>query len=363
MNKKKLSLEEKFGQMILLGLDTYDINDEIIDIIKNYHIGGVVLYKKNYTSIDTMINFINKLKDINKDGIPLFISIDQENGRVNRLPNDIERIKSAYKQACTKNLEIINEVNKITCYLLKSVGVNMNFAPVLDILRDEKNKVIGNRSYGNNAADIIKYGFPFMNEMKKNNIISVVKHFPGHGLTSDDSHLVLPRIKNLNEMNNIDSKIFESAIKNGADAIMVGHLLIKGYGLDPASINEKIISKYLVDKYKYNGLIITDDVRMGSLRFFRRTKNTIKKAVKAGNNIIMIKYKKGDSKLLQKLNKMVKDCEFDPLVINNNFNKILDYKEKYKLNNNLVNPKLDIEKINKIIKKLNQMIDGDLIEK
>ena len=109
-----MNTKEKFGQMIMLGLDVDTINDEIISLIKDYKIGGVVLYKKNYHDIASMKDLINKLKEINTNNIPLFIAIDQENGRVNRLPNEIERIYSAEKQTRTNNIEIVNECNNIT---------------------------------------------------------------------------------------------------------------------------------------------------------------------------------------------------------------------------------------------------------
>lgn len=354
---KKLSLADKFGQMILLGLDVYDINDEIISLIKEYHIGGVVLYKKNYTSIDNMVGFINKLKEINNNGVPLFIAIDQENGRVSRFPKDIERIYNPFKQANTKDIRIINEANKITTYLMKSVGVNMNFAPVLDICLDEFDKAIGNRSYGKTKEDVIKYAIPFMKEMQESQIISVVKHFPGHGATHKDSHFVLPKIKNIESLENEDMKVFDYAINNGADAMMVGHLVLKGYGNKPASINKKIIQKYIYDKYNYNGLLITDDLRMGALRLFRSVKNNIKRSIEAGNNVIMIKYKKGDIKMYKKLIKMVNNCEIDPELINNSSKKIMKIKKEYNLTNELISTKLDLEKINKRIKLINEYID------
>lgn len=354
---RKLSLKDEFGQMILLGLDVYDINDEIISLIKEYHIGGVVLYKKNYTSIDNMIEFINKLKEINNNGVPLFIAIDQENGRVNRFPKDVERIYNPFKQANTKDINVINEINKITTYLMKSVGVNMNFAPVLDICLSEFDKAIGNRSYGKTKEDVINYAIPFMKEMQNNQIISVVKHFPGHGATHKDSHFVLPKIRNIASLEKEDMKVFDYAINNGADAIMVGHLVLKGYGNKPASLNKKIIQKYIYDKYNYKGLLITDDLRMGALRIIRRIKNNIKKSVEAGNNVIMIKYKKGDLKMYKKLFKMVENCEIDPVLINNSCKKIMRIKKEYNLTNELVSSKLNLEKINKRIKLVNEYID------
>ncbi len=354
MNFNEMSLNQKFAQMIMIGLDFYDLDDEVIKFIKEYKIGGVVLYKKNYTSIESMTTFINKLKKINENNIPLFIAIDQENGRVNRFPKEIPTIYSPLKQAYTRDLKIINTVNDITSYLLKSVGVNMNFAPCLDIVRSEKNKAIGNRSYGSTFEDVCLYGIPFMENMKKHNIISVVKHFPGHGASNKDSHLLKPEIKDLKTLEKEDIIPFEYAIKKGVDAIMVGHLIIKGYGLKPASINKNIIDDYLINRYNYNGLIISDDIRMNASRDFTGLKRRIFNAINAGNDIVMIKYKKNDIKMYKKLFKNIN--KINPEIINNSSKKILDIKNKYNLTNkeNILN--IDINKVNEKIKEINKII-------
>lgn len=361
MNINKLSFADKFGQMLMLGLDIYDINDEIIKLIEKYKIGGVILYKKNYTSIETMVDVINKLKKINRHNkIPLFIAIDQENGKVNRLPKEIVRIKSPYKQGKTDNIKIINSINEITTYILKSVGVNMNFAPVLDINSDFKNRIIGSRSYGNNKNEVIKYGIPLMKCMQSNGIISVIKHFPGHGATDKDSRFGFARVKDINELNNNDIIPFNEAIKNGCDAIMTGHLRIKGYGLKPVTYNKRIIDDYLIKKYNYNGLIITDDLRMGVMRILN-TKKRIIKSVNAGNDIIIVKYKKGDiNRLYKDLYKMVNNYEIDIEKINNAYKKIVNIKKKYAINDDKINIKMDIDLINKNIKKINDAIDKEL---
>ena len=361
MDFNKLSLTEKFGQTILLGLDVYEINNEIIRIIEDYKIGGVVLYKKNYTSVESMTEFINKLKSYNSiNKIPLFIAIDQENGRVNRLPKELNGIKSALSQAKTKNMKIINAINELTSYILKSVGVNMNFAPVLDILRNDKNRAIGNRSYGYNSNDVTKYGIPFMQTLQRNNIISVVKHFPGHGATNKDSHFIIPKIYDIKRLENEDIKVFDNAINACADALMVGHLKLKGYGFKPATINKKVIQKYLIDRYKYNGLIITDDLRMNFLQKIYGLKKCVKNSINAGNNMIMIKYQKGDYKLYQKLLNLVKQCEIDPELVNNSAKKIVNMKKKYKVDDTEILNELNIKLINKKIKELNDLIDREI---
>ena len=352
-----MTLKDKFGQMILLGLDTYEINDEITRIIRDYKIGGVVLYKKNYTSVEKMISFINKLKKISKNRVPLFIAIDQENGIVNRFPKDVSKMYSAKKLAECENQRLALATNEITAYLLKRVGVNMNFAPVLDVVRSDKNKVIGSRSYGNNKDVVIKNAIPFMQTIQKNNIVSVIKHFPGHGLTNRDSHILLPRIRNPKKLENEDLKVFEKAIENGADAIMLGHLSVKGYGLLPASLNKKMVKELLIDKYNFNGLIITDDLRMASVRKILSLKRRVKKSINANANLIMIKYNKGDYKRFKKVFDIVKNCEVDLGLIISSYKKIVAFKEKYKVTNDLISKDIELDKINERIDKINEAID------
>ena len=356
MNFEKMTFTEKFGQMIMLGLDVYDINDEIIELIENDKIGGIVLYKKNYISIDTMIKFINKLKKYNSKNIPLFIAIDQENGLVNRFPKDIVPILSASKQAKCENDKIIKYVNELTTYILSSVGVNMNMAPVLDI----RSKALGSRSYGINKEDVIKYGLPLMKCSQENNIISVVKHFPGHGATNIDSHIRIPYIKNIDKLQKEDLVPFEAAIKNGADAIMVGHMKLKGYGRLSAITNKRIIKEMLIDGLNYRGLIVTDDLRMGYQKFLGnfRLKSKIIKAINAGNDVILIKYKKKDTRrLYKKLYKMVDNYELNMERIEESSKKIVELKNKYQLSNEKIKNEVDIDLVNEKIKFINDKIE------
>lgn len=361
MNFNKLSLEEKFGQMLILGLDVYEINEEIIELIQKYKIGGVIIYKKNYTSLETMIEVINKLKKINeKNKIPLFIGIDQENGLVNRFPKDITPITSAYKQAKTRNMKVIDTINKLTTYLLLSTGVNVNFAPVLDVNLNNKNKKIGSRSYGTNAEEVIKYGLPFMKELQNNNILSVIKHFPCVGAANRDNLFVIPKINDIEKLNE-NLKVFEEAIKKGADAIMVSHLKIKGYGLKPASLNKKIIKELLIDKYHFNGILIADDLKNCALRKFHSVQKSVKKSIEAGNNAVIIKYKKGDiARIYKELFKLVRHCEIDPELINNSAKKIVTMKNKYDISNNLITSKVEVDLVNKKIKNINNEINKEL---
>lgn len=355
----KLSLMEKFGQMIILGLDTYEINDEIVEIIEKYKIGGVILYKKNYTSLDTMLEFINKLKNINsKNKIPLFIAIDQENGVVNRLPKDIVNLTSPAKLGKMQNELVVKAANEITTYILKEAGINMNLAPVLDINYYTKSK-FASRCYGSSKEDVIKYGLPLMKMLQKNQIISVVKHFPGHGLTNKDSHFMVPKVANV-KMAQENIEVFREAISSGADVIMVDHVKVKGYGMKPICLNKKFIQKNLIEDLNYKGLIMTDDLRMGTMPYLHKVKKSIPMAINAGCNIVMIKYKKKNLKLFRKLEDLVKYCEIDPELIDKSAKKIINIKKKYELSNEKINSNIKIDLVNNKIKKINTLVEKSI---
>lgn len=349
--KENASIKEKFAQMILLGLDTPTIDSNIINLIQNYKIGGVVLYKKNYKTYDDMLNFINKLKEINRNNPPLFIGIDQENGRVNRLPDDIVRLPSAKRQV--KDYEVLCECNEITAKLLSNVGVNMNFAPVLDV-DHENNNLIGNRSYGGTKEEVVNYAIPLINALNKEGIISVPKHFPGHGLPKGDSHITLPIIKDIKTLEEVDLYPFSEAIKLNTDAIMVGHLRIKGFGLKPATMNQKIINKYLPN---YDGLLVTDDIKMNIMKYLFGIPKIFKNSIESNHNLIMIKYEKDDMNLYNQLFSALDIDYFNKEKINNSYNKIIKLKEKYHLTNDILTNKINIEEINNKISFLNNSLE------
>lgn len=150
---KNLTLREKIGQMLIIKIQGKEITNETKRMIEEYKIGGIILYRKNYDTYEEMINLINEIKKINHESgnIPLFISIDQEGGRVNRMPRELKNIKSAGKLVSKNNIEIIEQAGMVTAQMLKESGFNMDYAPVLDIQRFEDGHAIGDRCYGKKA--------------------------------------------------------------------------------------------------------------------------------------------------------------------------------------------------------------------
>lgn len=358
---EKLSIEEKIGQMLIITLHEQEITKETINLIQKYKIGGVILYRKDYNSYNEMIEKINKLKSINRQNpIPLFISIDQEGGRVNRMPYEIKNLKSAKKVASTEDINIVKQSADIISKMLKSFGIFMNYSPVLDIKRFEEGHAIGDRCYGENKKDVSKYGIEFMKEMSEQGVLPVVKHFPGHGATTKDSHMSLPIVRKSKEELEIDDMVpFKQAIKNGADGIMVGHILIKDIDKrHPASLSKKIVDKYLIEKFKYKGLIITDDLKMLAVRLRYSPAKAVELAINAGNDMIMIGLKyKTIEKIIKCISRKVKKGKISEKAIDKSTDKIIKMKQKYNVNDEQISG-LDIKKINKEIEELNAKIDS-----
>ena len=360
VNIEELTIQEKIGQMMIVGIDNNYITERTKKLILDYKIGGVILYRKNFNTYEELINLIKELKKLNSSNkIPLFISIDQEGGRVNRLPKEIMNLPAAYKLVKLKDVEIIKKSAEIIGYILKKSGFNLNFAPVLDIKRFEDEHAIGDRCYGANKEDVIKYGIPVMEELQKQGIISVIKHFPGHGGTKKDSHFLLPTIHiPIDKLEKEDMEVFEKTIKHGAEAILVGHLRVKKEtGIYTASLSRKFIINKLRKKYRYKGLIISDDLKMKAVKIIYGPFLAIRKAFQAGNDIVIFRFNKLEERIaIKNIHSLVKKNKIKEYRINRSVKRILEIKQKYNLSDTEEIGKVDIEEVNKRIKEIRNKI-------
>ena len=149
---EKLSLEEKVGQMFMFGVNDRN-TDGIIELIKKYKIGGVILYKRNYSDYNDMLNLIKRLREANKDNkVPLLIAIDEEGGRVNRMPKEFNNLKSIYRFSKLNNQNVIKEYASVISKELSGSGINMNFAPVVDIYNNSNSSVLKWRCFSSDVC-------------------------------------------------------------------------------------------------------------------------------------------------------------------------------------------------------------------
>ena len=359
MNIKELSLEEKIGQKFIFGINSNNI-DEIVKLIEKYHIGGVILYKKNYSNYDEMLSVIRRLKEANKNNkIPLFIAIDQEGGRVNRMPFEFKNIKNIYDMS-KKDMSLISKNGIITGRMLSEMGINMNFAPVLDVCDNDKSKVLYNRCFYGDIDDVSKMGSDYVKELSKKGVISVVKHFPGHGVSTMDSHFITPYVFDNKKIFEKHIKPFENILNNkdvSVDGIMIGHLVIKGMtGGLPASISNEFISEYLRKRYNYDGLIITDEMNMLSRNILYKF-SYAKKMFKSLSDLYLIKIKNIND-AIKIINKYINFCNKDIECMNmldDSVDRIIRIKDKYNINDGVDSIGCDIDLINKEIDNINKM--------
>lgn len=235
-----LTLKEKIAGMLLVGIPNKESINGVLDLIRNYSIGGVILYKNNYDNLSELKCFIKRLKDANKGNkLPLTIAIDQEGGRVNRLPCEFINSHSIYRMAKNTS-EDIRIFSNISSKLLYNLGINLNLAPVLDLKMHNNNHAIGDRAISNEPNKVIEVSKIIVDEFKNNKVVPVIKHFPGQGSVSADSHFLLPVILDYDKILSKDIKPFEYMINNGIDSLMLGHILIKNKtGIYPATLSKK----------------------------------------------------------------------------------------------------------------------------
>ncbi len=353
---KTIPLEVKVGQMLLVGFSGATFNAEIEEYIKKYHIGGVILFNKA-TGTGREPNIVNpkqliKLNsDLNKAmaeaiEVPLFIAIDQEGGLVQRLRASAGFIEggdylSAQELGEKDDTKLTYEVADSMGKNLKYYGINVNFAPVLDVAVNKNNPVVAKikRSYSSDYKKVIKHANQTILGLHNNNIITAVKHFPGHGSSTADSHLGFVDITKTYKTYEMEP--FKALIKNGyGDMVMSAHLfnanVDKKY---PASLSHEFITNILRKKLGFNGVVLSDDLKMKAIEGNWSLQEAIILAINAGNDILIYGNNLGEynkdfvKNATEIIIKAVNEGKITHETINNAYLRIMQLKFKYLCNN------------------------------
>ena len=289
---ENMSIEEKIAQMLIIEYDSDYVDDNLKSFLNSTPPGGFILMKENITTFDKTRQFVSDLNENSR--IPLIISIDEEGGSVQRLKYLMDFIVSdipfMYNVGLTNNYDLAYNIGEIIAEEVRTIGVNVDFAPVIDIYSNPNNTVIGKRSFGSNVDLVSNMGINFTKGLEDNGVIGVYKHFPGHGDTDIDSHEALPIInKSLDDLKSFELVPFKSAVKAGAKMIMVGHIAIPQITHDntPASLSKEVID-ILKNDLNYNGLIVTDALNMGAISDNYSNEEAYIKAIEAGNDLLLI---------------------------------------------------------------------------
>jgi len=299
LDANESELKKQIGRMLVLGFESekIDKNSKIVKDIQKYELGGVILFDrfyddrtktKNISSPAQLQELTKKLKSFSKK--PLLISIDQEGGKVARLKPKygFKKIPSA-KEISKLSLQDAKEIYKTQAKMIKQNGINCDFAPVVDLAMNPKNKVIVGleRSYGASSSKVTQYAKIFINSLREQNVISVLKHFPGHGSSLDDSHKGFVDITNTWSEKELQP-YKELIASNDVDMIMTAHVFNSHLDAKyPATLSYNVNTKLLRQKMGFKGVVISDDLQMKAISKHYTLKETVTKAINSGVDILL----------------------------------------------------------------------------
>lgn len=296
-----MTTEEKVGQLLVAGILGTEPGEDAIQAIQDYQVSGIILFGRNVESADQLVALTNGLKALNGDYVPLFLCVDQEGGRVDRMPPEVDRTPGAGQVGESLSQEDAGAAyGALLSAECAAFGFNLDFAPSLDIWSNPENTVIGDRAFGVEWESVSAFGFHAVQAMEEaGNVIPVVKHFPGHGDTSVDSHVDLPVVdKTLDELWQSELVPFDMAISGAywgeqkmdpAPAVMVAHILMTQIDPDlPASLSPAVVTGLLRQEMGYEGVVCTDDLIMAAISDTYGMGEAAVLAVEAGCDLLLV---------------------------------------------------------------------------
>jgi beta-N-acetylhexosaminidase len=289
---EQLGLKEKIGQLFMCGFGGLEPTNDIMDLIKEYGVGGIIYFRRNLLDAGQVEALSSKLQEAS--AVPLFIAIDQEGGMVVRLEEGVTVMPGAMAQGAADNMQLTFEAAKWSGAELRESGINMNFAPCLDVNNNPLNPVIGVRSYGEDPAHVAKLGTAAIRGYREGGVIAVAKHFPGHGDTASDSHHELPSVPHdVDRLNAVELVPFRSAIEQGVDAIMTAHVVFPAFEPEdvPATLSQRILTDLLRHQLGFEGVIVTDCLEMNAISEPIGVARGAVEAIKAGADLVLVSHR------------------------------------------------------------------------
>ncbi len=286
-----MSLEQKIGQLMMVGFGGKKMGPEIEKLVKGLHVGAIALYSRNIHDVWQLRRLIDDLRKVMKDEVQPFIAIDQEGGNVVRIHSRVSVLPGSMALGATRDPVLAFLAGQAQGIDLRMVGLNMNLAPVLDTNINPKNPVINVRAFGEKASLVAQMGAAFIHGQQMAGLSTVAKHFPGHGSTIKDSHFSLPKITmGKDELYATEMLPFRKAFEAGLDAVMTAHIQVPAIEADgtPASMSHEIVTGLLRKRMAFDGLVITDDLEMRAISAKHGVGPAAVKAILAGADMVMV---------------------------------------------------------------------------
>jgi beta-N-acetylhexosaminidase len=258
-----LGLRRQVGRLLIAGFDGQALPIELRSLSREFGLGGVILFAKNIAEPDQVAELCYEAARLVPD-LPLWVSVDQEGGRVARLKAPFTEWPPMASLGRSGDVGLAERFARALAAELRAVGVSLDYAPVLDVHTNPRNPVIGDRALSDNPEEVARLGGAIIRAMQAEGMAACAKHFPGHGDTSADSHLELPLVEHpIERLREVELVPFKAAVEAQVASIMTAHVLLPALDEErPATFSKRIVSGLLRGELKFEGLILSDDLEM-----------------------------------------------------------------------------------------------------
>jgi beta-N-acetylhexosaminidase len=259
-------MRRHIGQLAIVGFAGTSMPDDVRRLAREFDLGGVIFFARNVEAPEQVAGLSREAQDLAQE-LPLWVSVDQEGGRVARLKRPFTEWPPMITLGRAGDEALAARFARALAAELKAVGISMDYTPVLDVHTNPKNPVIGDRALAERAEDVARLGTVIIRTLQEEGIAACGKHFPGHGDTSTDSHLELPLIEHPpDRLEAVELVPFRAAVAAGVASIMTAHILIPALDAErPATLSPGIVTDLLKGKLGYGGLVLSDDLEMKAI--------------------------------------------------------------------------------------------------
>ncbi|MFN7685821.1 MAG: beta-N-acetylhexosaminidase [Oligoflexia bacterium] len=284
--------KQAVGELLMMGFSGnskgLELDASTAAFIRDAQVGGVILFSHNYESPAQVAELINQVQSC-RTQLPLWVSVDHEGGKVQRFKKPFTRIPEAALVAESGSPQLAFEIATLMARELKSVGINLNFSPIADINTNPKNPVIGRRSYGESEDQVSKFVSAIVRGHLTQRVQPCLKHFPGHGDTTVDSHYALPRVTTpIETLRNREFRPFQKGFKSGCNFVMTAHILFPHLDAQfPATLSKQILRPFLREELRYRQIIVSDDMEMQAITDHYGAEEAPRLAIEAGCDLLI----------------------------------------------------------------------------
>jgi beta-N-acetylhexosaminidase len=266
-NSRVSEVERLAGSVIVTGVPAAESDVGTLDALRALGPGGIVLFDRNVSTLGATRAFVDEVRSAVGGDEPALVCVDQEGGRVARLPFRAFGIPAMMALGASDDVELAERCGAALAADVRSVGANVNFAPVLDLALEPRSTVIGTRSLGDTPERVARLGAALVRGMQRGGVAATTKHFPGHGATAHDSHRDLPTIDATAEvMRARELRPFVRAIEAGVRAVMTAHIVVTGLDdTQPATLSERVLTQLLREELRFEGVCFTDCLQMEAI--------------------------------------------------------------------------------------------------